>query len=104
MFYPCTYFVYNEGNRIKKRIDILLFKSLEFKNCLGHKVMITDIPVLLPEDPNYFMIHIRLKVFTERVFNKKEGMATYSFKHYLATVLRWPVYHKLFGEDLINNA
>ncbi|MEH6949382.1 DUF2535 family protein, partial [Bacillus sp. JJ634] len=50
--------MYNEDNRIKKRIDSLLLKSLEFKNYLGHKVMITDIPILLPDDPNYFMVHI----------------------------------------------
>ncbi|WP_306821271.1 DUF2535 family protein [Peribacillus asahii] len=104
IFYPFIYFVYNEDNRIKKRIDSLLLKSLEFKNYLGQKVMITDISVLLPDDPNYFMVHIRLKVFTEQVFKKNESIVIYSFKQYLATVLKWPVYRKLFAEDLINNA
>jgi len=82
----------------------LLLKSVEFKNYLGHKVMITDIPVLLPDNPHYFMVHIRLKVFTEQVFKKNESIVIYSFKQYLATVLKWPVYRKLFAEDLINNA
>ncbi|WP_353739025.1 DUF2535 family protein [Peribacillus asahii] len=103
IFYPFIYFVYNEDSRIKKRIDSLLLKSLEFKNYLGHKVMITDIPVLLPNDPNYFMVYIRLKVFTKQVFKKNESIVIYSFKQYLATVLKWPVYRKLFAEDLINN-
>ncbi|WP_325048680.1 DUF2535 family protein [Peribacillus glennii] len=30
------------------RIDILMFKTLEFTNEIGQKVKITDIPVLLP--------------------------------------------------------
>ncbi|WP_245979801.1 DUF2535 family protein [Peribacillus asahii] len=50
------------------------------------------------------MVHIRLKVFTEQVFKKNESIVIYSFKQYLATVLKWPVYRKLFAEDLINNA
>lgn len=82
----------------------MLFKCLEFRNCLGHKVRITDIPVLLPGDCNYFMVRVRLEVFVNQVFDKKENKETYSFKNYLAAVLKWPAYHKLFSEDLLHNA
>ena len=68
IFHPFIYFVYNEDNRIKKRIDSLLLKSLAFKNYLGHKVMVTDILVLLPDDPNYFYGTYQVKGFHRASF------------------------------------
>jgi hypothetical protein len=86
------------------RIDILLFKTLEFKNIIGHKVKVTQIPVLIPEDPNYFMISVRLDRFLQKVYQKKDARVYYSFKDYLMNVLKWPVYRKIFAEELRNNA
>ncbi|WP_230137666.1 DUF2535 family protein, partial [Peribacillus frigoritolerans] len=96
--------VYNVSNRLKMRIDILMFKCLEFKDCFGHKVTISEIPVLLPSDPNFFMLTVRLEVFVKKVFANKDHKENYSFKHYLASVLKWPVYNKLFFGSLLNNA
>ncbi|MBT2602895.1 DUF2535 family protein [Bacillus sp. ISL-53] len=82
----------------------MMFKCLEFKDCFGHKVTISEIPVLLPSDPNFFMLTLRLEVFVKKVFANKEHKENYSFKHYLASVLKWPVYNKLFFGSLLNNA
>jgi hypothetical protein len=81
------------------RIDILLFKNLEFKNGIGHKVKITDIPVLLPGDPNYFMVTARLEMLMNHVYRKTDSPVNCSFKDYLAAVLRWPDYQKMFLEE-----
>lgn len=96
--------MYNVSNRLKMRIDILMFKCLEFKDCFGHKVTISEIPVLLPSDPNFFMLTVRLEIFVKKVFANKDHKENYSFKHYLASVLKWPVYNKLFFGSLLNNA
>ncbi|MFE0507733.1 DUF2535 family protein [Peribacillus butanolivorans] len=102
--YTFGFIVYNISNRLKMRIDNLMFKCLEFKDCFGHKVTISEIPVLLPSDPNFFMLTVRLEVFVRRVFDNKDHKENYSFKHYLASVLKRPVYHKIFYENLLNNA
>ncbi|MFE4239908.1 DUF2535 family protein [Peribacillus butanolivorans] len=102
--YTFGFIVYNISNRLKMRIDNLMFKCLEFKDCFGHKVTISEIPVLLPSDPNFFMLTVRLEVFVKRVFDNKDHKENYSFKHYLASVLKRPVYHKIFYENLLNNA
>lgn len=86
------------------RIDILLFKTLEFNNKIGQKVKITDIPVVLPGDTYHFMLSARLGMFINFIYENKDVKTVYSFKHYLMNVLKWPVYEKLFKEELRNNA
>ena len=97
--------VYNINKRVKKRIDILLFKSLEFKNAVGQKVRITEIPVLKKNSPFYFMIQVRLQSFISSVYGDMRARKSYSFKEYLKRVLKWPVYEQLFcSYELKNNA
>ena len=90
---------------MKKRIDILLFKSLEFKNAVGQKVKITEIPVLNKNSSYYFMIQVRLRVFIRIVNEDKKNNRSYSFREYLKQVLKWPDYMQLFKTpELKNNA
>ena len=98
--------MYNIVKRVKKRIDILLFKSLEFKNAVGQKVKITEIPVLERNSPFYFMIQVRLQTFMTFLYkDSKKVMRNHSFREYLKRVLKWPVYEELFKTpELKNNA
>lgn len=97
--------MYNIVKRVKKRIDILLFKSLEFKNVVGQKVKVMDIPVL-EEDSSYnFMIQVRLQAFINSIYRDRTPKKCYSFKEYLKNVLKWPDYEQLFKvKELKNNA
>lgn len=88
--------MYNSIKRVKKRIDILLFKSLEFKNAVGQKVKIMDIPVLEEDNPYKFMIQVRLRNFITSIYLEKSVKKCYSFKEHLKRVLKWPDYEQLF--------
>ncbi|WP_110928014.1 DUF2535 family protein [Bacillus massiliglaciei] len=82
----------------------MLFKRLEFKNKIGQKVEIVEIPYLLPGNPHYFMVQARLNCYIDQIFEMKDYKRVYSFKHYLAAVLKWPVYYELFEQEFLNNA
>jgi hypothetical protein len=97
--------VYNINKRVKKRIDILLFKSLEFKNVVGQKVKVVDIPVLEEDSTYKFMIQVRLQGFTSTIYQERNPKKCYSFKEYLKKVMKWPDYEELFKVgELKNNA
>jgi hypothetical protein len=97
--------VYNIYKRVKKRIDILLFKSLEFKNVVGQKVKVMDIPVLEEDSTYKFMIQVRLQTFVTSLYKEKSLKKCYSFKDYLKKVMKWPDYEQLFKVgELKNNA
>jgi hypothetical protein len=97
--------VYNKVKRLKKRIDILLFKSLEFKNDVGQKVKVLDIPVLVEESTYKFMIQVRLQTFLTSIDQDINPKRCYSFKEYLKKVMKWPDYEQLFKVgELKNNA
>ncbi|MED3553509.1 DUF2535 family protein [Cytobacillus praedii] len=83
----------------------MLFKSLEFKNAVGQKVKITEIPVLNKNSPDYFMIQVRLQAFIQSINGVQKEDAIYSYREYLKRVLKWPDYQKLFNApELKNNA
>jgi len=88
--------VYNSIKRVKKRIDILLFKSLEFKNDVGQKVKVMDIPVLEEDSTYKFMIQVRLQTFLASIDQESKPKKCYSFKEYLKKVMKWPDYEQLF--------
>jgi uncharacterized protein Veg len=97
--------VYNKIKRVKKRIDILLFKSLEFKNNVGQKVKVMDIPVLEEDSTYKFMIQVRLQRFITSIYGAQSPKRCYSFKDYLKKVMKWPDYEQLFNVvELKNNA
>lgn len=83
----------------------MLFKSLEFKNVVGQKVKVVDIPVLEDESPYYFMIQVRLQTFITSIYQERNARKYYSFKDYLKRVIKWPDYEQLFkSAELKNNA
>jgi hypothetical protein len=90
---------------VKKRIDILLFKSLEFKNVVGQKVKVMEIPVLEEDSTYKFMIQVRLQTFLTSINQESKPKRCYSFKDYLKKVMKWPDYEQLFKvPELKNNA
>jgi uncharacterized protein Veg len=97
--------VYNTIKRVKKRIDTLLLKTLEFKNAFGQKIKIMEIPVLEEDSPYHFLIQVRLQTFMTNVYGSKSPKNCYSFRDYLKRVLKWPDYERLFEiGELKNNA
>jgi hypothetical protein len=83
----------------------LLFKSLEFKNVVGQKVKVVDIPVLEEVNPYYFMIQVRLQTFITSIYRERNARKFYSFKDYLKRAMKWPDYEQLFkSAELKNNA
>ncbi|MDP4164878.1 MAG: YpmP family protein [Bacillota bacterium] len=83
----------------------MLLKSLEFKNVVGQKVKVIDIPVLEEDSPYFFMIQVRLQTFLASVYGERKYHSSYSFRDYLKRAMRWPDYEKLFQTvELKNNA
>lgn len=83
----------------------MLFKSLEFKNVVGQKVKVVEIPVLEEESPYYFMIQVRLQTFITAIYQERNARKFYSFQEYLKRVMKWPDYEQLFkSAELKNNA
>ncbi|WP_053366859.1 DUF2535 family protein [Bacillus sp. FJAT-27245] len=83
----------------------MLVKSLEFKNAVGQKVKIVEIPVLEEGNPYSLMIRFRLQTFIASLYREKHPRNCYSFRDYLKRALRWPDYEQLFKSgELKNNA
>jgi hypothetical protein len=81
----------------------LLFKSLEFKNVVGQKVKVMDIPVLEIDSTYKFLIQVRLQTFVTLLYQEKGLKKSYSFKDYLKKVMKWPDYEQLFKIGEIKN-
>lgn len=97
--------MYNIDKRVKKRIDILLYKSLEFKNVVGQKVKVIEIPLLEEGNTYAFMIQLRLQKFITAIYQETKPKKCYSFKEYLKKGIKWPDYEALFKKtELKNNA
>ncbi|WP_310362499.1 DUF2535 family protein [Neobacillus drentensis] len=83
----------------------MLFKSLEFKNVVGQKVKVVEIPVLVEDNTYKFLIQVRLQTYVTSLYNEKSLKKSYSFKDYLKKVMKWPDYEQLFKVgELKNNA
>ncbi|CAM3897764.1 DUF2535 family protein [Mesobacillus zeae] len=83
----------------------MLYKSLEFKNVVGQKVKVIEIPVLQEESPYFFMIQVRLQTLITSIYSEIHARKIYSFRDYLKKSLRWPDYEKVFKtSELKNNA
>lgn len=83
----------------------LLYKSLEFKNIVGQKVKIIEIPVLEKNNRYHFMIQVRLQVFISTIYNKPEQKSCYSFYDYLKRKMKWSDFIDLFSiQEFSNNA
>ncbi len=69
----------------------------------GHKVKITDIPVLEEDNRYGFMLQIRLQKLITFIHAQKNPKSIYSFKDYLKKRLKWPDYEAIFGSSVLKN-
>ena len=90
---------------MKKRIDTLLLKSLEFKTTNGQKVKIIEIPVLEEDSPLFFKVNVRLRMLLSKIDKQVHPNGSYSFKQYLKKSLKWTEYEKIYmPSELKSNA
>lgn len=83
----------------------MIFKSLEFKNAVGHKVRIIDIPVLDQNNSYYFLVQAKLQKYTNQIYVLPEVKPFYSFKEYMKRMTKWTVYEQIYqASELLNNA
>jgi hypothetical protein len=83
----------------------LLSKSLEFKNGVGQKIKVIEIPVLEKNNRYYFMIQVHLQIFISSLYKKPQEKSCYSFRDYLKRKMRWPDFIDLFRiQEFKNNA
>lgn len=88
---------------MKKRIDILLWKSLEFTIDEGQKVKVIEIPVLEDDSTYHFMIRIKLESYIRTILSEKEQKQIYSFKEYLRKELKWTDYCNVLKIEILKN-
>ncbi|MCM3617252.1 YpmP family protein [Sutcliffiella horikoshii] len=81
----------------------MLWKSLEFTIEEGQKVKVIEIPVLEDDSTYHFLVKVRLEAFINNILCEKEPKQIYSFKEYLRTVLKWPVYCHVVKADILKN-
>ncbi|RFU68091.1 DUF2535 family protein [Bacillus sp. V59.32b] len=81
----------------------MLYKTLEFKNVIGQKVKVIEIPVLELNNRYYFMIQVRLQTFVSSLYNKPEQKCCYSFHDYLKRKMRWSDFSDLVSMRKFSN-
>jgi hypothetical protein len=74
----------------------VLYKNVVFKNVLGQKVMVIEIPVLELKNRFYFTVQARLEGFIAYLYHNPQLKSSFSFKEYLKQKMRWPDYEELF--------
>ncbi|MDX8343823.1 DUF2535 family protein [Rossellomorea sp. YZS02] len=90
---------------MKKRIDTLLTKTIEFKSKYGRKVKISEVPVLKKDSPLYLRVNLRLNQFITMVINQNEPKTIFSFREHLKRTTKWSEYEEIYqSEELKNNA
>jgi uncharacterized protein Veg len=90
---------------VKKRIDTLLTKTIEFKSKYGRKVKISEVPVLKKDNPLYLRVNLRLHQFITKVTNQNEPKTIFSFREHLKRTTKWSEYEEIYqSEELKNNA
>ncbi|WP_080845729.1 DUF2535 family protein [Cytobacillus gottheilii] len=83
----------------------MLFKSLVFKNAVGQKVSIIEIPVLDKNSPYFFLVQVRLQLYMNQIYDSAEEKPLYSFKEYMKKMTKWPIYEQVYQTpELLNNA
>lgn len=82
----------------------MLYKTIEFKNKYGQKVIVIDIPVLNLSNCHYFMVQVRLQNFISMLYVQPQPKSSYSFREYLKRKIKWSEYDHLFSlADFKNN-
>lgn len=91
--------------KLEKEDDIMLYKSLEFKNTLGQKIKVMDIPVLDSSNPYYFVVQVRLQKFTSLLYENPQEKSSHSFREHLKRKMNWVKFKELYSiQDFKNNA
>jgi hypothetical protein len=80
----------------------LLFKSYEFKNIVGQKIKVIEIPVLDRKNHYSFMIQVRLQSFVTSLYNNPNGKSCYSFRDYLKQKMDSHDFKDLFSHKEFN--
>ena len=81
---------------MKKRIDTLLTKTIEFRSKYGRKIKVSEIPVLEEDSPLYFNVNTHLQLFLSQVVKSEENKTNYSFRDYLKRTLKWTEFEKIY--------
>ncbi|MFZ7944134.1 DUF2535 family protein [Neobacillus sp. 19] len=81
----------------------MLCKSLEFKNVVGQKIKVIDIPVLAINNRYYFMIQVRLQIFVSYIYTHPQEKSCYSFRDYLKRKMNGSDFKDLFSAQEIEN-
>ncbi|MBM4761670.1 DUF2535 family protein [Bacillus sp. B15-48] len=83
----------------------MLYKTLEFKNAVGQKLKVTEIPVLTIDHRYYFTIQGRLQIFVSSLYNKPQVKTCFSFRDYLQRKMKGSDFLDLFSDpELKSNA
>jgi hypothetical protein len=91
--------------KLGKEDDILLCKSLEFKNNFGQKIKIMDIPVLDTNNRYYFFVQVRLQRFISLLYDRPQEINSHSFREHLKRKMSWAEFLELYRiPDIKNNA
>lgn len=91
--------------KLEKEDDILLSKSLEFKNHLGQKIKIMDIPVLTKNHRYFFMVEVRLQNYISLLYHHSQEKSSHSFREHLKRKISWAAFLEIYSiENFKNNA
>ena len=91
--------------KLEKEDDILVCKSLEFKNAVGQKIKVTDIPIIEKNSRYYFMVDVRLQSYISSLYHKPQEKSSHSFREHLKRKMNWAEFKELYNIlDYKNNA
>ncbi|MEH7011505.1 DUF2535 family protein [Neobacillus niacini] len=83
----------------------MLCKSLEFKNAVGQKIKVMDIPVLAKNNRYFFLVQVRLQCFISLLYDQTQEKNCHSFREHLKRKMSWPDFKDLYRiQDFKNNA
>ncbi|MDF2788625.1 MAG: hypothetical protein K0S80_1723 [Neobacillus sp.] len=89
--------------KLEKEDDILLCKSLEFKNTFGQKIKVMDIPVLDTSNQYYFVVQVRLQKFTSLLYENPQEKNSHSFREHLKRIMNWVEFKELYSIQVFKN-
>ncbi|MFS0775057.1 DUF2535 family protein [Neobacillus sp. 3P2-tot-E-2] len=88
---------------MEKEDDILICKSLEFKNNFGQKIKVMDIPVLDTSNQYYFVIQVRLQRYITLLNSQPQEKNSHSFREHLKRKMNWVEFKELYSIQVFKN-
>ena len=89
--------------KLEKEDDIMICKSLEFKNNFGQKIKVMDIPVLDTSNQYYFVIQVRLQRYITLLNSKPQEKNSHSFREHLKRKMNWVEFKELYSIQVFKN-